>query len=158
MDGCGYIFSISGRGSETFAVERIWHTSDSHGQILVLALRQRSLKCFKLVPLRLEQNFPNNSICAALTRGRRRGASAEAKGLVLQGSGFMILNRVSSSLFSLVDPSIRALSGRLRLTVQWHKFNKDSPSLSSRVSNVERHIQVYDFRCRVSVAGRHFQV
>jgi len=33
------------------AVERIWHTQDSKGQIMVLAFRQKSLKPFKLFPL-----------------------------------------------------------------------------------------------------------
>jgi len=35
-------------------VERIRHTSDSHGQILAVAFRSKPLKCFKLFPLRSE--------------------------------------------------------------------------------------------------------
>ena len=33
---------------------------------------------------------------------------------------------------SKVDPSIRALSGRLKFTVRRHKFHKDSLSLAAR--------------------------
>ena len=40
----------------------------------------------------------------------------------------------SSSLLGPVDPSFRALSGRLKFTVRRHKFNKDS--LSSKVKRV----------------------
>jgi len=36
------------------------------------------------------------------------------------------LEGVSSSLLGPVDPSFRALSGRLKFTVRRHKFNKDS--------------------------------
>ena len=35
------------------------------------------------------------------------------------------LHRVSSNPLGSVDPSFRALSGRLKLTVRRHKFNKD---------------------------------
>ena len=34
------------------AVEKIWHTYDSQGQILALAFMYRSLKPFKMFPLR----------------------------------------------------------------------------------------------------------
>ena len=40
-------------------------------------------------------------------------------------------HRVSSSLLGPVDPSFRALSGRLMFTVRRHKFNKDSVSLQA---------------------------
>ena len=33
------------------AVERIWHTQDSHGQVLALTFRRKSLKRVKLFPL-----------------------------------------------------------------------------------------------------------
>ena len=36
------------------------------------------------------------------------------------------VHRVSSSLLGPVDPSCRALSGRLKFTVRRHKLNKDS--------------------------------
>jgi len=36
------------------------------------------------------------------------------------------VHRVPSSLVGPVDPSFRALSGRLEFTVRRHKFNKDS--------------------------------
>ena len=39
-----------------------------------------------------------------------------------------VLHRVSSSLLGPVDPSFRALSGRPKVTVRRHKFNKDSLS------------------------------
>jgi hypothetical protein len=45
---------ISGGGSET-AVERIWHTQNSQGQILVLAVRIKSLKRYRVSPLRSEE-------------------------------------------------------------------------------------------------------
>ena len=41
--------------------------------------------------------------------------------------GGYVLNDVSSSLLGPVDPSFRALSGRLKLTVRRHTFNTDSP-------------------------------
>ena len=41
-------------GWRVTAAERIWHIYDSQGQILALALRYKSLKCFKLFPLRWE--------------------------------------------------------------------------------------------------------
>ena len=41
------------------------------------------------------------------------------------------VHRVSLSLLGPVDPSFRALSGRLKFTVRRHKFNKDSFSPSS---------------------------
>ena len=37
-----------------------------------------------------------------------------------------VVHRVSSSLLGPVDPSFRALSGRLKFIVRRHKFNKDS--------------------------------
>jgi len=37
------------------------------------------------------------------------------------------LYRVSASLLGPADPSFRALSGGLKLTVRRHNFNKDSP-------------------------------
>jgi len=37
------------------------------------------------------------------------------------------VDRVSSSLLGPVDPSFRALSGRLKFTVRRHKFNDNSP-------------------------------
>ena len=37
-----------------------------------------------------------------------------------------VVHRVSSSRLGPADPSFRALSGRLKLTVRHHKFNKDS--------------------------------
>ena len=37
------------------------------------------------------------------------------------------VHRVSSSLLGPVDPSFRALSGRLKFTVRRHKFNKYYP-------------------------------
>ena len=37
-----------------------------------------------------------------------------------------VVHRVWSSLLGAVDPSFRALSGRLKFTVRRHKFNKDS--------------------------------
>ena len=37
-----------------------------------------------------------------------------------------VVHRVSSSLLGPVDPSFRALSGRLKFTVRRHKFNQDS--------------------------------
>ena len=43
-----------------------------------------------------------------------------------------VLHGVSSSLLGPVDPSFRALSGRVKFTVRRHKFNKDSLSLSQR--------------------------
>jgi len=39
-----------------------------------------------------------------------------------------IVHRVSSSLLGPLDPSFRALSGRLKFTVRRHKFNNDSLS------------------------------
>jgi hypothetical protein len=36
-------------------------------------------------------------------------------------------DRVSSGILRPVDPSFRALSGRLKLTVRCHKCNEDSP-------------------------------
>ena len=39
-----------------------------------------------------------------------------------------VVHRVSSSLLGPVDPSLRALYGRLKFTVRRHKFNKDSLS------------------------------
>ena len=39
-----------------------------------------------------------------------------------------VVHRVLSSLLGPVDPSFRALSGRLKFTVQRHKFNIDSLS------------------------------
>ena len=38
------------------------------------------------------------------------------------------VHRVSSSCLGLVDPSFRALSGRLKFRVRRHKFNTDSLS------------------------------
>ena len=38
---------------------------------------------------------------------------------------FLVLQRVSSSLLSPVDPSSQTLSGRPKLTVRRHTFNKD---------------------------------
>ena len=40
------------------AVEQMWHMQDSHGQILALALRQKSLQRLKLFPLRSEAAGP----------------------------------------------------------------------------------------------------
>ena len=40
--------------------------------------------------------------------------------------GTSVVHRVSPSLVGPVDPSFRALSGRLKFTVRRHKFNKDS--------------------------------
>jgi len=40
------------------------------------------------------------------------------------------VHRVSSSLLGPVDPSFRALSGRLKLTARRHKFNTDSLSFN----------------------------
>ena len=40
-----------------------------------------------------------------------------------------ILHRLSSSLLGPVDPSFRALSGRLQIAVRRHKFNQDYISL-----------------------------
>ena len=40
--------------------------------------------------------------------------------------GSLLLHRVSSRLLGPVDPSLRALSGRLKFTVRRHKFNNDS--------------------------------
>ena len=39
-----------------------------------------------------------------------------------------VVHRVSSSLLGPVVRSFRALTGRLKLTVRRHKFNRDSPS------------------------------
>ena len=43
------------------------------------------------------------------------------------------LDRVSSSLLGPVDPSFRALSGRIKLTVRRHEFDKESPPWEFRV-------------------------
>jgi len=43
-------------------------------------------------------------------------------------SGEEVLHRVSSSILGPVDPSFRALSGRLKFTVRRHEFNNDSLS------------------------------
>ena len=45
----------------------------------------------------------------------------------------IVLHRVSSSHLVSVDPSSRALSGRLKFTVRRHKFNKYSFSYMCRV-------------------------
>jgi len=42
----------------------------------------------------------------------------------------------SSSLLGAVVPSFRALSGRLKFTVQRHKFNKDSLSSASGLADL----------------------
>ena len=39
-----------------------------------------------------------------------------------------VLHRVLSSVFRFVDPSFRALSGRLKFTVRRHQCNEDSLS------------------------------
>ena len=39
-------------------VERIWHVYDSQGQILALALRQKSFKVLEMYPLRSEALRP----------------------------------------------------------------------------------------------------
>ena len=40
-----------------------------------------------------------------------------------------LLYRVSSDLLGPINPSFRAISGRLKFTVRRHKFNQDSLSL-----------------------------
>ena len=47
-----------------------------------------------------------------------------------------------SSLLGPVDPSFRALSGRLKFTVRRHKFNKDFLSLGSEAEGTVSWIQV----------------
>ena len=42
--------------------------------------------------------------------------------------GTLLLHRISSSLLGPVDPSFRALAGRLKFTVRRHKFKIFSPS------------------------------
>ena len=51
----------------------------------------------------------------------------------VQGSG-----AAPPALLSPLDPSFRALSGRLKLTVRRHKFNKDSVSSGVRGQNQKR--------------------
>ena len=49
------------------------------------------------------------------------------------------VHRVSSSLLGHVDPSFRALSGRLKFTARRHKFNKDSiPSGSGKTKSLDQ--------------------
>jgi len=66
-----------------------------------------------------------------------RGIAGESEFPVKRGTGeggaprggqarTAVFLRVSSSLLGPVDPSFRALSGRLKFTVRRHKFNKDS--------------------------------
>ena len=43
----------------------------------------------------------------------------------------LVLHRVSSSLLGPVDPSFRALPGRLKFTVRRDEFDTDSLSVSS---------------------------
>jgi hypothetical protein len=52
--------------------------------------------------------------------------SVESPSEFLRPVLFSFVHRVSSSLSSPVDPSFRALSGRLKLTVRRHTSNKDS--------------------------------
>ena len=47
------------------------------------------------------------------------------------------LFQVSSRLLGPVDPSFRALSGRLKFTVRRHTFNKDSPFLPRVASSIK---------------------
>ena len=62
------------------------------------------------------------------------GEGGSERGKLLRLEGVRELVRgcrdllVSSSLLGPVDPSFRALSGRLEFTVRRHKFNKDSLS------------------------------
>ena len=74
----------------------------------------------------------------------RCGESLEVSiwGLGSRISGFV--SRVDwSSLLGPVDPSSRALAGRLKLTVRRHKFNKESLYLGFRV---ERHLVALSVR------------
>ena len=48
----------------------------------------------------------------------------------------LLKHRLSSSLWVPIDPSFRALSGRLQSTVRRHTFNKDS--LSRKVLDGDR--------------------
>ena len=48
-------------------------------------------------------------------------------------SRLKVLHRVSSSPSGPVDPSFRALSGRLEFTVRRHQFNEDSLSFGQAV-------------------------
>ena len=48
----------------------------------------------------------------------------------------VVVHRESSSLLGPLDPSFRALSGRLKFAVRRHKFNKDSRQVTVRSSNV----------------------
>ena len=62
-----------------------------------------------------------------------------------------VLHRVSSSLSGPVDPSFRALSGRLEFTVRRHKFNKDSLLLQYHVSRPGLASGVFELRASLSL-------
>ena len=53
---------------------------------------------------------------------RWQGVWCVSKGFGGEG----VVHRVSASLLSPVDPSFRALSGRIKFTVRRYKFDKDS--------------------------------
>ena len=72
--------------------------------------------------------------------------------------------RVSSSLLGPVDPSFRALSGRLKFTVRPHKFNKDplpplKPPLMLQILRVlfwrGGHTVEYDTSIKSQLASRN---
>jgi len=72
--------------------------------------------------------------------------------------GGIVLNHETPTAWLLgpVDPSFRALSGRLKLTVRRHKFNTDSFSWQNASGGVNAVLRSIDFTGRESFDFQRF--